>query len=164
MTADHGRLWPWWSDHALAQAATALGRGEAYTIDSHPAIDRLETGFAERHGARFGMFCASGTAALAAAYFALGLSPGAEVLAPTNTFRATVTPLLALGYRPVLCDADTHGNVDLADAARRIRPETEGVVVTHLNGHPVDLDAARRFAEDHGLALPTQLRSRSPRR
>jgi dTDP-4-amino-4,6-dideoxygalactose transaminase len=96
----------------------------------------------------------SGTAALASAYAALGLSAGAEVLVPTLTFRATVTPLLQLGLVPVLVDADpATGGLDVADAAARLSPRTEALVITHLWGRPADPDAARAFADRHRLAL-----------
>jgi dTDP-4-amino-4,6-dideoxygalactose transaminase len=98
--------------------------------------------------------CSSGTAALASAYFGLGLERGAEVLVPTHTFRATATPLLTLGLRPVLCDSDpATGGIDLADAAARLTSRTQALVITHVWGRPVDLRAARTFAARHSLAL-----------
>ena len=48
----------------------------------------------------------SGTAALALAYDVLGIGPGDEVIAPANTFIATVLPLVRLGATPVFVDCD----------------------------------------------------------
>jgi dTDP-4-amino-4,6-dideoxygalactose transaminase len=42
---------------------------------------------------RKSLLCNSRTAALYSAYFGLGFSPGAEILVPSNTFKATVTAL-----------------------------------------------------------------------
>ena len=41
----------------------------------------------------------------------------------------------------------------LADAAARLSGRTQALVVTHMWGRPVDLAAARAFADQHGLGL-----------
>jgi dTDP-4-amino-4,6-dideoxygalactose transaminase len=82
----------------------------------------------------------SGTAALHAAYFALDLAPGDEVLAPAYTHLGTVLPMLHARLAPVLCDVEPDtGNLDLRDAASRITARTRAIVVTHQYGqapHP----------------------------
>ena len=114
-------------------------------------VERFTTGIAP---GTYGIFHGSGTSALLAAYFGLGLSRGCEVLVPTNTFRATVTPLLLLGIRPVPCEADPEtGCLDARDAERRITRRTEAIAVTHLWGHPADMDQVMRVARRHGLAV-----------
>ena len=149
------RLWPFWSASALARAGDLLASGDLTGIGPCPHVQGLEER-AERVLApgRHVLATGSGTAALASAYAALGLSAGAEVLVPTLTFRATVTPLLQLGLVPVLVDADpATGGLDLVDAAARLAPRTEALVITHLWGRPCDPDAARAFADRHRLAL-----------
>jgi dTDP-4-amino-4,6-dideoxygalactose transaminase len=100
------------------------------------------------------LFCGSGSAALLAAYFGLDLDPRAEVLVPTNTYPTTVTPLLLLNLRPVLCDSDpATGNIDLGDAKRRLTSRTQAIAVTHMWGHPAALDELAAFASSHALAV-----------
>jgi perosamine synthetase len=150
-----GRQWPFYSTEAINRVARLLAAGQSYSSNRNEAVDRVEQRFTELHrpGGR-GLFCGSGSAALLAGYFGLALDPGAEVLVPTNTFRATATPLLLLNLRPVMCDSDERtGTIDLDDAARRITPRTQAIAVTHLWGHPVDLVRLRRFADRHGLAV-----------
>ncbi|RCV51853.1 aminotransferase class I/II-fold pyridoxal phosphate-dependent enzyme [Marinitenerispora sediminis] len=151
-----GRLWPWWSSAARAEAAARISRGDLSAADARdPDISALEDAVRrELAPDAHVLACASGTAALASAYAALGCLPGAEILVPSHTFRATVTPLVALGLVPVLCD--THpatGSIDLEDAAARVTRRTEGIVVTHMWGRPVPLAQARAFADQHHLAL-----------
>lgn len=147
------RQWPFWSPNTLREVSDCIAQNGAYTVDTHPAIEEFEAAFSELHGGATALMCGSGTAALAATYFALGLGAGAEVLVPTWTFRATVTPLLLLGFKPVFCDVDEAGLLDLKDAAARCSRRTEAVVVTHWNGALANPRAVEEFAATRGLAV-----------
>ena len=94
---------------------------------------------------------ASGTAALDLAYEAVGIGPGDEVLAPANTFIATVIPLMRLGARPVLVDCDEFGQIDVERAAEAITANTKAIVGVDLFGHPCDADAIQALCDEHGL-------------
>lgn len=136
--------------------AGLVARGETYASDDHPLVDEVETALGRRFGAsgRACLFLGSGTSALLAAYHALDLEPGAEVLVPAQTFHATAGPLLWLGLRPVLCDCHTpSGLVDIDDAEAKVGPRTQALVVTHLWGRLADMRAARALCDRHGLAL-----------
>ena len=93
----------------------------------------------------------SGTAALELAYEALGIAPGDEVLAPANTFIATVLPLFRLGARPVLVDCDEYGQIDVERAREAVTSKTRAVVGVDLFGHPCDADGLRSLCDEHGL-------------
>jgi dTDP-4-amino-4,6-dideoxygalactose transaminase len=95
----------------------------------------------------------SGTAALELAYEAVGIGPGDEVLAPANTFIATVLPLFRLGARPVLVDCDEYGQIDPERAAEAVTPRTKAVAGVDLFGHPCDGDALAALCEEHGLVF-----------
>ena len=93
----------------------------------------------------------SGTSALALAYEVAGIGPGDEVLAPANTFIATVLPLYKLGARPVLVDCDDFGQIDVAKASEAITASTKAIVGVDLFGHPCDADTIRALCDEHGL-------------
>ena len=114
----------------------------------------FEDELAAYHSRRWCVLTNSGTNALHSAYFGIGIEPGDEVLAPTYTFLATVTPLLQLGAIPVLvdCEPDT-GNIAPEDLEHRITDRTRAITVTHQWGHPVDMDAVMDVARLHGLAI-----------
>lgn len=117
-------------------------------------IEDFEDAFARLHGVPYAMSTASGTAALHAAYFALDLEPGDEVLAPAYTHLGTVLPMLHANLVPVLCDVDPRtGNLDVADAAARVTARSRAIVVTHQYGHVCDMAAVRALATRHGLAI-----------
>jgi dTDP-4-amino-4,6-dideoxygalactose transaminase len=96
---------------------------------------------------------ASGTAALELAYEAVGIGPGDEVLAPANTFIATVQPLLRLGATPVLVDCDEYGQIDVEQAAAAITPQTKAIAGVDLFGHPCDADAIQALCDAHDLVF-----------
>ena len=149
------RCWPFYSKGVEKRIVERIRSGDICAIEVDSLIEEFEERFTKHYCPdSYAIFCGSGTAALFSAYFAIGLEYGAEVLVPTNTFRATVTPLFLLNLCPVLCDSDpTTGGIDLDDAEARITPRTQALVVTHIWGHPVNMDKACALASKHGLAL-----------
>ena len=95
----------------------------------------------------------SGTAALALAYEVVGIGRGDEVIAPANTFIATVLPLFRLGARPVLVDCDESGQIDVEQVGAAVTSKTRAVVGVDLFGHPCDADALRKVCDEHGLVF-----------
>ncbi|MFH8983721.1 DegT/DnrJ/EryC1/StrS family aminotransferase [Streptomyces varsoviensis] len=117
-------------------------------------LREFEDELAEFFGRRHCVAVNSGTNALHSAFFGIGLQPGDEVIVPTYTFLATVSPLFSLRAVPVLadCESDT-GNIDPEDIRRHITPKTRAIVVTHQFGHPVEMDAILDIAREHGLKV-----------
>ncbi|HZQ01767.1 MAG TPA: DegT/DnrJ/EryC1/StrS family aminotransferase [Gemmataceae bacterium] len=98
--------------------------------------------------------CSSGTAALHLAMMAAGIGPGDEVLVPAHTFIATIWGVLYAGATPVLCEVeDATGNLDVADASRRITPRTKAIIPVHLYGQPADLAGIRGLASTYKLKV-----------
>ena len=116
-------------------------------------IAQLEDALRGYFGVKHAVLTSSGTAALYSMYAACRIQPGDEVIVPAYTFFASVTPLLHLGAVPILADCDEHGNLDPADAARRITGRTFGIAVTHMWGIPADMPALRALTDEHDLVL-----------
>ncbi len=94
----------------------------------------------------------SGTSALLAAYFALGITDGDEVIGPCLTYHAALSPMFILGARPVLVDIDivTRGlNPEKIEAA--ITRRTKAITVVHQWGHPVDMEDVLTIAKKYNL-------------
>jgi perosamine synthetase len=126
---------------------------------------RFEAEFAQAVGARHAVATNSCTAALHLAVEALGLTRGQAVLVPALTFAATAGIVQHQGAVPILvdCDPDTL-QMDLDDASRRLvggdtalvppRARQEpvvGMIPVHIAGAMLDIDAAQRIADQHGL-------------
>jgi perosamine synthetase len=132
-------------------AATAVL--ESGMLRSAKKCEELEARFAEASDARFGLTCANGTCALQLAYGAT-LERGDEVIVPAWTYIATASMLVAAGCKLVFCDSDPETyQIDVADAERRITPNTKAIACTHLYGNPVDIDAVEALAKKHGLRV-----------
>jgi dTDP-4-amino-4,6-dideoxygalactose transaminase len=134
-------------DEALLDAVAATD----YILGEN--VRRFEEEWAAYVGAEHCIGVGSGTAALELVYEALGLGAGDEVIAPANTFIATVLPLLRRGARPVLVDCDEYGQIDVERAAAAVTARTRAVVGVDLFGHPCDLVGLEALCAEHGLAL-----------
>ena len=147
--------WPFYTELTQQRVAELVRQGRTYSSVEDPDICRFERDFAALLSpGHHGVFCSTGTSALYSAYFSLGLDPGGEVIVPTNTFRATVTPLLLLNLRPVFCDATKpHGELNLMMAESLITSRTQALVLAHMWGHLGDMIQARRIADRYSIAL-----------
>jgi dTDP-4-amino-4,6-dideoxygalactose transaminase len=116
-------------------------------------VTRFEQEFAAYCSVAHCVGVASGTAALDLAYEAVGIGPGDEVIAPANTFIASVVPLFRLGATPVLVDCDEFGQIDVERAAAAVTARTKAIVGVDLYGHPCDADALAAVCEEHGLVF-----------
>jgi dTDP-4-amino-4,6-dideoxygalactose transaminase len=114
-------------------------------------VARFEGEWAAYCGVDHAVGVSSGTAALALAFDALEIGRGDEVIAPANTFIASILPIVRLGATPVLVDCDRYGQLDVDLAAAAVTPRTKAIVGVDLFGHPCDADAIRALCERNGL-------------
>lgn len=123
-------------------------------ISTHPVIRELEADYRAFTGMPYALAHCNGTSALMAAFWAIGLKPGDEVLVPSATFWASVLPLVWLGAVPVFCESEPERlGLDPADLARKLSPRTKAIVVVHLWGLPSKMTEILAFAAEHGLKI-----------
>ncbi len=119
-----------------------------------PETKGFEEEFADYLGVRNAVTTSSGTTALHLIYYALGLALGDEIIAPSHTFIATVSPAMHLGVKPVFADIEEETYcVDPEDVRKKISEKTKAIVAVHLYGHPANMKALREIADEHGLYL-----------
>ena len=119
-----------------------------------PFVDRFEIAVADYLEVRHAIGVNSGTSALHLALIAAGVRAGDKVLVPANTFIATVWAVLYIGAVPILCDVElASGNLDVADAERRIDRSVKAIIPVHLYGQPANMNAVLTLADHHGLAV-----------
>jgi perosamine synthetase len=151
------------ADQTEANRWPLLGRGDEEAvlrvlrdgnISTHPEIRELEQDYRALTGRRHALAHCNGTAALLAAFFALDLQPGDEILVPSATFWASVLPMLWVGAVPVFCESEPERlGIDPEDIARKITPRTRAIVVVHLWGLPCKMSAILDIARRHGLRV-----------
>ena len=123
-------------------------------ISTHPVIRQLEQDYREFSGLPYALAHCNGTSALMAAFWAIGLQPGDEVLVPSATFWASVLPLVWLGAVPVFCESEPERlGLDPADMEKRITARTKAIVVVHLWGMPSKMTEIKALAQKHDLKI-----------
>ena len=139
-------------DDADIQAVVDVLRSDWLTTG--PAVERFEADICAYTGARHGIAVSSGTAALHAAMFALGISKEDEVIVTPMTFAASANCVLYQGGTPVFADVDADTLLlDPAAAEAAITPRTKAIIAVDYAGQPCDWDALRAIADRHKLAL-----------
>lgn len=119
-----------------------------------PFVKEFEERFATRVGRRHGIAVCNGSAALEAAVTALEIGAGDEVIMPSFTIISCAAAVVRAGGVPVLVDSDpTTWNMDVARIEGRITPRTKAIMVVHIYGLPVDMEAVLALATTHGLKV-----------
>ncbi|WP_116049050.1 DegT/DnrJ/EryC1/StrS family aminotransferase [Amycolatopsis palatopharyngis] len=96
----------------------------------------------------------SGTAGLHLGLLAAGVGPGDEVIVPSFTFAATANAVALTGATPVFADIELeHYCLDPEHVSGLITERTKGIMPVHLYGHPANMPAFGKLAEQHGLDL-----------
>lgn len=96
----------------------------------------------------------SGTAALYAAVYAIGIRPGDEVIIPCMTFAATANTVLFQGGAPVFADVDAETLlINPAEVESKITTRTNAIIAVDYAGQPCDHDTLRELAKKHNLTL-----------
>ena len=151
MDATEANRWPVISQEEEAAVLRVLRDGD---LSFHRETRDLEEDYRGYFGMRHTLAHCNGTAALLAAFFALNLEPGDEVLVPSATFWASVLPMLWVGAIPVFCESEPERlGIDPADAALKITPRTRAIVIVHLWGLPSKMTELLELARTHGLKI-----------
>jgi perosamine synthetase len=123
-------------------------------LTTGPKVAEFEKRFASEVGAGNAVAFSSGTAALHAAMFALGVGPGDEVIVPAQTFVATANAAVYQGGTPVFADVRPENLlIDPGDVRRKITPRTKAIIAVDYAGHPCSYEELLRFARSKGIAL-----------
>lgn len=147
------RRWPDIRPEDRAAVAAVLERGVLGGVGA-PEMTALEDEWAAFVGRDTCLLFNSGTAAIHAALYALGVGPGDEVITTAYTFAGTWQPILHQGATPVFVDIDPRTfDLDPALIEARITPRTKAIIAVHIGGMPADLDEILAIAERHGLAV-----------
>lgn len=142
------------NDAVKAAVMGLLDQGIISVSGSTGIIAEFEHEFAAMTGSRHALAMNSGTATLHSAYFAVGVGPGAEVLVPSYTWHASVTPIIHCAATPVFCDIDPDTlTIDPDDVERRVTERTRALCVVHVWGNVCDMDRLTGIAQRHELAL-----------
>ncbi len=114
----------------------------------------LEQEFAEYLNVQYCLACTSCGYAMTTALRAFGVKDGEPVL--TNAFTLSPVPgsIHAAGGKPVLVETTEQLVLDLDDLDRKLRATSARLLlISHMRGHIVDMDALVEVLDRHGTAL-----------
>lgn len=141
-----------WIDEDDIQGVIDVLRSEWLTTG--PKVDEFEQAVATFTGAKYAVAVSSGTAALHAAMFAIGIEDGDEVIVPTITFAATANCILFQGGVSVFTDVEPDTLlIAPSEIEEKITPRTKAIIAVDYAGHPADYDSLRQIADNHGILL-----------
>ncbi len=116
--------------------------------------EEFEKKFADFCGTKYCVGVGNGLDAIRVILQAYGIGEGDEVIVPANTFIATVLAVSYVGATPVLVDADlTTYNIDTKKIEEKITAKTKAIIVVHLYGRVVEMDAVTTLAQKYNLKV-----------
>ena len=116
--------------------------------------EAFEREFAAFCGVRHAIGCANGLDALKLVIRAYGFGPGDEIIAPANTYIASLIAISANGATPVLVEPDIGTYlIDPARIEEKVTPRTKAIMVVHLYGRAMDMEPVWDIAKRHGLKV-----------
>ncbi|HSH97723.1 MAG: DegT/DnrJ/EryC1/StrS family aminotransferase [Methylophilaceae bacterium] len=117
-----------------------------------PFHQQLEKELCDYLGVEHICLFTNGTIALVTALQALRIN--GEVITTPYSFVATSHSLLWNGIKPVFVDIDPNTlNLDPAKIEAAITPQTTAIMPVHCYGHPCDVDAIQKIADNYNLKV-----------
>ena len=114
----------------------------------------FEKEFASFCGVKHAVGCANGLDALKLIVQAMGIGPGDEVIAPANTYIASLIAISANGATPILVEPDPATClIDPSRIEARITPRTKAIMVVHLYGRVQEMTPIWDIAKRHNLKV-----------
>ena len=123
-----------------------------FLTNNGPFHQQLEKALCDYLGVEHLALFTNGTIALVTALQALRIT--GEVITTPYSFVATAHSLLWNGIKPVFVDIDPHTlNLDPGKVEAAITPQTTAIMPVHCYGHPCDVDAIQKIADNYGLKV-----------
>lgn len=116
-------------------------------------VFEFEQKFAKLMGCKYAVGVANGTDALELSLYLAGVRAGDEVIAPANTFVASLGAIGNLQARPVLVDMAPNYVIDPDKIEAAITPKTKAILPVHFCGNPCDMDKIMAISEKHGIPV-----------
>ncbi|MCR9289381.1 UDP-4-amino-4,6-dideoxy-N-acetyl-beta-L-altrosamine transaminase [Saprospiraceae bacterium] len=150
---------PYGRQHITQEDIQAVTRTlQSDWLTQGPMVEAFEKEFAKYTGAQFAVAVSNGTAALHLAALSLGLKPGQKVITTPITFAASANCVHYCGAETVFTDIDPDtALLDIEKVRTLIEQHPKGtfagIIPVDFAGYPVNMEAFRELADEHGLWL-----------
>ncbi len=145
--------WPFYTEEEIEEVKNVLNSGKVnYWTGNQTNL--FEKEFAKEIGVEYAVAFANGTLALSAAYLALGIKKGDEIITTPRTFIATASTIMLLGAKPIFADVDINsGNITAENIKPLINKSTKAISVVHLGGWPAEMEPICALAKEYDLLI-----------
>ena len=114
----------------------------------------FEKHFADFCGVKHCIGCGNGLEALNLIIKGYGFGKGDEIIAPANTYIASILAITQNGCTPVLVEPDINTyNINPELIEEKITPKTRAIMVVHLYGQAVEMDKIWALAKKYNLKI-----------
>lgn len=145
----------------IAEVLDTLLTPDKLTLNARGPLktERFENLWSKYIGVKNGIMVNSGSSANLVAFYILTnpaiknrLKPGDEVIVPALNWATSITPLYALGLKPVFVDVNPENYcMDPVAVRKAISPRTKAILVIHLLGFPAEMTEIMKIAREHRL-------------
>ncbi|WP_315919353.1 DegT/DnrJ/EryC1/StrS aminotransferase family protein [Mesorhizobium sp. SP-1A] len=145
--------WPSFTEQEVEAVSRVLrsNRVNYWTGEEGRSFERE---FAEWAGTDHAVAMANGTLAIDAAWPALGIGEGDEVICTPRTYCASASSIAMAGARPIFADVDLDSqNITPETVEPLITKQTRAIMCVHLAGWPCDMEGFVDLARKHDMAL-----------
>jgi perosamine synthetase len=156
------RRWPWprrrnfdrRERRAILRVVNREIRNGGSVVYGGPETKAYCEAFARFLGGGYAHAVNSGSNAIYVALRALDLEPGSEVVVPPITDPGGVMPVPLTMCIPVPADSQPDSILTSAEQIQAVLSDrTSAIVVSHMGGHPVDMDPILELAADRGIPV-----------
>ena len=143
-------------EEGIAAAVEIMRSGKLHRYNTAPGevseTEHLEAEFAALTGAKYALAVTSGGYAMRIALRALGVCPGDKVLSNAFTLAPVPGAINAVGAEPVFVGVTPDLTIDLDDLSAKA-DQADVLLLSHMRGHIVDMDALMAIAAAHNLTV-----------
>ena len=137
----------------LAELEGALAQGTLFYAHGNKVREFCRAA-EQLFGRKYCIPVSSGTAAVHAALFALGVGPGDEVITSPITDMGSLIGIVWQNAIPVFADIDLRsGNCTAESIEAAVTPKTKAVLLVHLAGYPCDMEPILELTLKTGLPI-----------
>ena len=116
-------------------------------------LEEFENEFSQFLECKYSIGVASGLDALWIAFRLLGIKEGDEVIAPANTYIASIMGITINGAQPVFVEPNKYYNINPYAIENKITEKTKAILVVHLYGQAVNMDPVLKIAQKYNLKI-----------
>ena len=119
-----------------------------------PSVERFERDFSAVSKHEFNIALSNGLDSLEIALRAIGVSPGDQVIVPSNTYIATWLAVSNVGAEIIAVEPDTSTHlIDIQKIEDAITAKTRVILPVHLYGKRCDISSIRKILRDRKIVI-----------